>query len=92
MGPAGPTGATGPKGDKGDQGLTGLSAYQVAVLNGFVGTETQWLASLEGPQGPTGPQGPQGEAGAPYGNIDGGKANSVYGGISPLVGGNASSF
>jgi hypothetical protein len=26
------------------------------------------------------------------GYVDGGKANSVYGGISPLVGGNASSF
>ena len=24
------------------------------------------------------------------GNLDGGKANSVYGGISPIVGGNAS--
>lgn len=31
---------------------TGLSAYQVAVLNGFVGTPTQWLASLNGAQGP----------------------------------------
>jgi hypothetical protein len=34
----------------------------------------------------------QGADGQPYGNIDGGKANSVYGGISPLVGGNAGSF
>jgi hypothetical protein len=24
-----------------------------------------------------------------YGNLDGGKANSVYGGISPIVGGSA---
>jgi hypothetical protein len=36
-----------------------------------------------------GPQGPQGEPGDPYGNLDGGKSNSVYGGISPVVGGNA---
>jgi hypothetical protein len=50
------------------------------VLEGFVGTEAEWLESLKG------------EDGQPYGNIDGGKANSVYGGISPLVGGNASSF
>lgn len=51
------------KGDDGD------SAYQVAVNNGFVGTEAEWLASLIGPEGPqggkgdtgaTGPQGPQG--------------------------------
>jgi hypothetical protein len=38
-----------------------LSAYQVAQLNGFTGTETEWLASLEGDQGP---QGVQGEPGA----------------------------
>ena len=36
--------------------------------------------------GPTGPQGP---AGDPYGNFDGGKSDSVYGGISPILGGNA---
>lgn len=30
----------------GAQGVPGPSAYQVAVANGFVGTEPQWLASL----------------------------------------------
>lgn len=43
-------GPAGPKGDKGDQGVqgtSGLSAYQVAVANGYVGTEAQWLASLQ---------------------------------------------
>lgn len=38
-------------------GHRGLSAYQVALANGFVGTEAQWLASLVGPAGegvPTG--------------------------------------
>jgi len=29
----------------------GYSAYRLAVLNGFEGTEEQWLASLVGPQG-----------------------------------------
>lgn len=29
-------------------GKDGYSAYQLAVLNGFVGTETEWLASLQG--------------------------------------------
>lgn len=29
----------------------GLSAYQVALLNGFVGTEEEWLESLVGPPG-----------------------------------------
>lgn len=32
----------------GKQGLTGKSAYQLAVQNGFVGTEVEWLASLQG--------------------------------------------
>lgn len=31
----------------GPQGPAGLSAYQVAVAAGFVGTEAQWLASLQ---------------------------------------------
>ena len=42
QGPAGATGATGP------QGLDGDSAYQIAVNNGFEGSEEDWLASLEG--------------------------------------------
>jgi hypothetical protein len=44
--------------------LTGLSAYQIAQLNGFTGTEAEWLASLEGPQGPQGVQGETGATGA----------------------------
>lgn len=35
-------------------GAQGLSAYQIAVANGFVGTEAQWLASLEVKGVPTG--------------------------------------
>lgn len=45
-------------------GADGDSAYQVAVNNGFVGTETEWLASLEGAQGPQGEQGIKGTDGA----------------------------
>ena len=63
QGPAGATGATGPAGPAGADGADGDSAYQVAVNNGFVGTEAQWLASLVGPQGPQGIQGIQGPAG-----------------------------
>lgn len=54
-----------------DQGADGISAYQVAVNNGFVGTEAEWLDSLVGPTGPTGatgeigPQGIQGIQGIP---------------------------
>lgn len=36
---------------QGPQGTAGISAYQVALNNGFVGTEVEWLASLVGPQG-----------------------------------------
>ena len=50
----GPTGATGPA------GAPGLSAYQVAVANGFAGTQAQWLESLVGEDGAEGPQGPPG--------------------------------
>lgn len=32
-------------------GTRGYSAYEVAVQNGFVGTEEEWLESLVGPQG-----------------------------------------
>jgi hypothetical protein len=32
-------------------GPPGKSAYQIAVDNGFVGTEAQWLASLQGADG-----------------------------------------
>ena len=36
------------------QGVQGDSAYEVAVNNGFKGTETEWLTSLKGEQGPAG--------------------------------------
>lgn len=38
----------------------GKSAYEIAVDNGFEGTEVEWLASLVGATGATGAQGPQG--------------------------------
>lgn len=33
--------------------LRGYSAYQIAVINGFVGTEEEWLESLQGRDGVT---------------------------------------
>lgn len=39
----------------------GDSAYQVAVNNGFIGTEEEWLASLKGDRGETGKQGEKGD-------------------------------
>ena len=49
--------------------VSGLSAYDIAVANGFVGTEAAWLASLKGERGAKGEpgepgiQGVQGEPG-----------------------------
>ena len=59
-GPQGPIGLTGPTGNQGIQGVAGSSAYQIAVANGYSGTEAQWLTSLVGA---TGVQGIQGIAG-----------------------------
>ena len=65
-GDKGDTGATGAKGDKGDTGAAGAngkSAYEIAVANGFVGTEAQWLASLKGADGVNGTNGTNGNDG-----------------------------
>lgn len=60
-------------GPQGPTGMDGDSAYEVAVANGFSGTESEWLASLvgatgaqgsKGDQGDTGPQGQTGPTGA----------------------------
>ena len=57
-GSGGGDGATGPTGP------SGLSAYEIAVIEGFSGTEQEWLASLVGQDGPTGPQGAIGPTGS----------------------------
>lgn len=65
----GSTYPVGPLRIMGDTGVDGLSAYEVAVENSFIGTESEWLQSLVGPQGPhgiqgiQGPEGPQGQQG-----------------------------
>ena len=47
-------GVAGADGKDGINGVNGLSAYQIAVSNGFIGTEQQWLVSLKGATGATG--------------------------------------
>ncbi|MCB0967996.1 MAG: hypothetical protein KDB37_14265, partial [Ilumatobacter sp.] len=44
----------GPAGAQGDPGPTGLSAYEEAVVGGFIGTESEWLESLVGADGAPG--------------------------------------
>lgn len=65
-GERGADGAAGAKGDKGDtgergqDGENGKSAYEIAVVNGYVGNEEQWLASLKGRDGSPGRDGRNG--------------------------------
>lgn len=49
----------------GKDGADGKSAYQIAVDNGYPGTEQAWLASLKGDKGDTGEPGATGEKGEP---------------------------
>lgn len=62
-GEQGEQGQQGIQGVKGDTGATGAngqdgkSAYQIALDNGFVGTQSEWLASLKGDKGDTGASG-----------------------------------
>lgn len=68
-GPRGPQGIQGEPGADGSDGADGKSAYQIALDEGFVGTEAEFLDSLVGPEGPRGeqgiqgPEGPKGDAG-----------------------------
>ena len=48
-------------GGTGEPGKNGKSAFEIAVENGFVGTETEWLASLKGQQGDKGDPGEKGD-------------------------------
>lgn len=57
-GTPGADGLPGADGAPGPAGADGASAYEVAVANGFVGTEADWLASLVGPAGADGADAP----------------------------------
>lgn len=45
------------------QAVNGLSAYEIAVKNGFKGSEQEWLTSLQGEKGLPGPKGDPGTDG-----------------------------
>ena len=61
----GEKGDKGDKGDTGSHGANGKSAYEIALQNGFTGTEADWLTSLKGQKGDTGAKGERGEKGEP---------------------------
>lgn len=52
-----------PNGKMSNTILRGYSAYDVAVLNGFIGSESEWLASLKGETGEKGENGVNGRNG-----------------------------
>lgn len=56
-GAKGERGADGAAGEKGERGENGKSAYEIAVANGYVGNEAQWLESLKGRDGERGRDG-----------------------------------
>ena len=58
-------GEKGDKGDTGSRGADGKSAYEIALQNGFTGTEADWLASLKGQKGDAGEPGATGAKGDP---------------------------
>ena len=57
-------GADGRDGADGADGADGKSAYEIAVENGFVGTEAEWLDSLKGQNGADGNDAADGRDGA----------------------------
>lgn len=64
--------------NRGIKGADGKSAYEIALENGFVGTQEEWLASLAGSQVQSG-----------WGEVDGGSAAAVYQDSQVIDGGNA---
>lgn len=53
-GDEGKQGIEGPKGATGEDGIDGESAYDLAVVGGYEGTDIEWIASLKGERGETG--------------------------------------
>ena len=62
------------------KGNPGKSAYEIAVENGFTGSESEWLASLKGLVGDVGSQGPVGDVGG-----KGPSGSSVYAGYDGYI-------
>lgn len=59
-GQPGKDGADGKNGQDGKDGIDGKSAYEIAIANGFFGTEAEWLESLKGKDGTDGQPGKDG--------------------------------
>ena len=69
----GETSATLHNGANGEKGSDGKSAYQIAVEQGYQGSESDWLSSLKGDKGEKGNTGAKGNPGQ-----DGAEGKSAY--------------
>lgn len=69
----GETSATLHNGANGEKGTDGKSAYQIAVEQGYQGSESDWLSSLKGDKGEKGNTGAKGTPGQ-----DGAEGKSAY--------------
>ena len=72
----GETSATLHNGANGEKGTDGKSAYQIAVEQGYQGSESDWLSSLKGDKGDKGEKGNTGAKGNP--GQDGADGKSAY--------------
>lgn len=70
--------------------VVGASAYELAVKNGFAGTEKEWLDSLRGKDGKDGKDGAPGAPGEP--GTPGANGNDGSDGITPHIGENGNWF
>lgn len=81
-------GATGPTGPIGPTGPTGPTGAQSTVPGPTGPTGPLGPTGSTGPTGPTGSTGPTGPTGPIFQNIDGGAANTIYGGAPTIDAGN----
>ena len=71
-------GVDGTNGTNGIDGIDGKSAYEIAIENGFIGTEAEWIASLKGADGKDGKDGING--------VDGTNGIDGENGYTPIKG------
>lgn len=82
-GAKGDDGEKGEQGENGKDGANGKSAYEVAVANGYTGSETEWLKDLQGADGKDGANGADGRDGAD--GKDGTNGKNGEDGFTPTV-------
>lgn len=82
-GEQGKEGKQGERGEDGKDGVDGKSAFAIAVANGYIGSETEWLKDLQGADGKDGANGADGRDGAD--GKDGTDGKNGEDGFTPTV-------